>query len=296
VTSLEVEGREVALSNLDRVLWPEAGYTKGRLIDYYVRAGPALLPHLAGRPITLRRFPEGVDGAGWYQTRCPPAPPWVRKVRVAGRGERAFDMCLIEDLAGLVWAANLGTLELHPFLWAVPANDRPSWLVLDLDPGPPADILDAARVALRLRDALRELGLESYAKTSGSMGLHVYVPLNTPVTFAETKAAARALAERLARAEPDRVIAHQRRALRVGKVLVDWLQNDPWRSTVAPYSLRALPWPTVSAPVSWAELEEAVADRRVEVLVLEPSEALDRLERLGDLFAPVLELRQRLPV
>jgi bifunctional non-homologous end joining protein LigD len=293
---LDVEGRPVRVSNLPKVLWPAAGFTKGEMLDYYVRAAPALLPHLAGRPITLRRFPDGVDAAGWYQNDCPPGrPAWVRTETVEWPSGRRWDFCSLDDLPTLVWAANQGTIELHPFLALRGRLERPTAVVLDLDPGPPAGLADCCRVALRVRRLLDGAGLAGYAKVSGALGLHVLVPVNDDHSWQETKAFARALAGVLAAESPDEVVDRQQRRLRAGKVLVDWLQNDPTRSTVAPYSLRAEGWPTVSAPVSWEEVEQAATERRDELLVFEPSAVLERLERFGDPFQPVLELQQRLP-
>ena len=292
---VEVEGRRPRLTSLERVLWPEAGFTKGQMIDYYARVAPALLPHVEGRAMTLRRFPEGIAGPSWYQTTCPPGhPAWVPIQELPGRGGAVHRFCLVNDVAALIWAANLSTIELHPYL-APGASDEPTVLVFDLDPGPPADILDCCRVALRLRDVLGAAGLASFPKTSGSVGLHVYVPLNAPHSYAETKAFSRVLAGRVAEEDPDGVTDQQKRSLRAGKVLVDWLQNEPRRSTVAPYSLRATGWPTVSTPVRWDEVEQALAARSPELLTFEPDDALERLERFGDLFAPVLTLAQTLP-
>jgi bifunctional non-homologous end joining protein LigD len=284
----------VTLSKPDKVLWPLAGFTKAALAEYYLAVAPALLPHLAERPVTLRRFPDGVDAPGWYQTNCR-GPEWLPTSLVPGRRGEVFRMCRLEEPRALAWAAQVGALELHPLLATADALDRPTALVLDLDPGPPADVLDCCAVALALRDELDALGLASFPKTSGSVGLHVYVPLNTGVSYADTKALARTLAERLARALPERVVATQKRSLRAGRVLVDWLQNEPMRSTVAPYSLRALPFPTVSMPVTWDEVDRAAAAGRPELLTFLPADALSRLDRLGDLFRPVLELEQRLP-
>jgi bifunctional non-homologous end joining protein LigD len=293
---VEVEGRRVRVSNLDKVLWPAAGFTKGEMLDYYVRAAPALLPHLAGRPITLRRFPDGVGQAGWYQNDCPPGrPEWVRIETIEWPSGRKWEFCALDDLATLVWAAHLGTIELHPFLAFRARLERPTAVVLDLDPGPPAGLADCCRVALRLRALLEGAGLAGFAKVSGALGLHVLVPVSDDHSWDETKAFARALARVLAAESPDEVVDRQQRRLRPGKVLVDWLQNDPTRSTVAPYSLRAEGWPTVSAPVTWDEIERAANAQRDDMLVFEPRTALERLERLGDLFRPVLELRQRLP-
>jgi bifunctional non-homologous end joining protein LigD len=284
----------VTLSKPDKVLWPLVGFTKAALAEYYLAVAPALLPHLAGRPVTLRRFPDGVDTPGWYQTNCR-GPEWLSTSLVPGRRGEVFRMCRLEEPRALAWAAQVGALELHPLLATADALDRPTALVLDLDPGPPADVLDCCAVALALRDELDALGLASFPKTSGSVGLHVYVPLNTGVSYADTKALARTLAERLARALPERVVAAQKRSLRAGRVLVDWLQNEPMRSTVAPYSLRALPFPTVSTPMTWDEVDRAAAAGRPELLTFLPTDVLARLDRLGDLFRPVLELEQRLP-
>jgi bifunctional non-homologous end joining protein LigD len=201
-------------------------------------------------------------------------------------------MCLLDTTESLVWAASMGAIELHPLLARVPDLDRPTTLVFDLDPGPPADVLDCCAIALALRERLAGLGLASFPKTTGSVGLHVYVPLNTPVTYGETRRFARALADSL---KDPRVVTVQKRSARAGKVLVDWMQNDAMRSTVAPYSARAVPWPTVSTPVMWEEVGDALARRRAELLTFTTETALERVERLGDLFRPVLELEQRLP-
>ncbi len=291
---VEVEGRRVRITTLERVLWPHTGSTKRRMLDYYAAVAPVLVPHLRDRPLTLRRFPEGVEGPGWYQVQCRGRPDWMAVARVQGEGRSAFDYCLVNDLPSLLWVANLGTIELHPFLAPASAMDRPSVLVFDLDPGPPAGLLDCCREALRLRELLRSVGLESSVKTSGSVGLHVYAPLDGTPTFEDTKAFARAVAALLERRHPEAVVERMRRSLRPGKVLIDWLQNDPTRSTIAPYSLRALPWPTVSTPLAWEEVEEAWRQRRAAGLVFEPEQVLERVSRSGDLFAPVLERLQPL--
>ncbi|MDQ3991382.1 MAG: non-homologous end-joining DNA ligase [Actinomycetota bacterium] len=292
---IEVEGRRVRVTTLDRVLWPDAGFTKRQMIEYYVRVAPVLLPHLARRPITLHRFPEGVEGPGWYQARCRGRPAWMSAHVVRGRTGEAIDYCLIEDVASLVWAANLGTIELHPFLAPAERPDEPTVVAFDLDPGPPADLVDCCEVALWLREVLDGLGLEAFAKTSGAVGLHVYVPLGPGHRYDATKPFARGVARLLAERNPDRVIERMTRSLRPGKVLVDWLQNDPTRSTVAPYSLRAMAWPTVSTPVTWDEVEGAVRDRSPGTVTFQPGDVLDRIERMGDLFGPVLEIDQSLP-
>jgi bifunctional non-homologous end joining protein LigD len=282
----------VEVSNPDKVLWPEAGFTKADLAAYYGAVAGAIVPHLAGRPVTLRRFPDGVDGWGWYQTNCRSAPDWLETAVVDGRDAAVFRMCLLETPAALAWAANMAAIELHPLLARVPELDRPTAVVFDLDPGPPADVLDCCELALVVRERLAGLGLESFPKTTGSVGLHVYVPLDGTATYAETRRFARALAESLG--DP-RVVTIQRRSARVGKVLVDWMQNDPMRSTVAPYSPRAVPWPTVSTPVTWAEVAEALDRGRAELLTFTTETVVERLARHGDLFRPVLEVEQRLP-
>jgi bifunctional non-homologous end joining protein LigD len=283
----------VALSSLDKVLWPEPGFTKGQMIEYYRRIAPVLLPHLRDRPLTLGRFPSGVEGRGFAQNECRGAPEWLRTYAVRLRDGTPRRFCVVDDVESLLWVANQNTIELHPFLYTVVDPARPTSVVFDLDPAAPADVLAAGEVALRLRDLLAERGLAAVLKTSGSLGLHVLVPLNTPTTFAETKAFARKLAAQLAEERPEQVTDAQRRSARAGKVLVDWLQNDPMRSTVAPYSLRATPWPTVSTPVAWEEVEEALAGGRAEHLTFLADDVLERVQH--DPFAPALEVEQSLP-
>ncbi len=302
---VEIEGRRLRLSNLDKLLWPRVGFTKGAMIDYYAAVGPALVPHIAGRPLTLARFPDGVEGRGWYQSNCRGRPEWLQTRTIIGKAGQRLELCVVNDLPSLMWVANFGAVEIHPFLASGERQDEPAVVVFDLDPGPPAGFLECCSVALSLRGVLDGLGLASFPKTSGSLGLHVYVPLNTPHSFTDTKEFARAVAAQLATRHAERVVDVQRRSLRPGKVLIDWLQNDPTRSTVAPYSLRATSPPSVSTPVTWDEIEGAVGGRdpsggsrgaaSVERLRFGPAEVLDRVERLGDLFRPVLELRQVLP-
>lgn len=292
---MEVAGRTLELSSLDRVLWPGTGLTKGWLTSYYVRVAPVLMPHLVGHPVTLHRFPEGIGGEHFFQTRVPPHPEWLRTATMRpARTGKVFDVAVLDDVAGLVWASNLSTIELHPYLGRAEALEEPRFVVFDLDPGAGADVLDCCRVALWLRAVLADLGLESLAKTSGAKGLHVYVPLNRGHTYEETKAFARAVAALLARAHPDHVVDTMTKARRAGKVLVDWSQNDAGKSTVAPYSLRGLPLPTASVPLSWDEVEGALAagDRRLVTFLAD--DALRRIDRHGDLFAPVATLEQRL--
>jgi bifunctional non-homologous end joining protein LigD len=289
VSTIELEGRRLRLTNLEKLLWPEAKRTKAWLIEYYTRVAPVLLPHLEGRPLTMRRFPDGVDGISWHQNECRGEPAWFHVLETPGKGGRILRFCVVDDLSSLVWVANTGTLELHPFQWTVDAPRRPTTLVFDLDPGPPAGLEECARVAVLLRDVLAELGLVAFPKTSGSLGLHLHVPLGKPHEGEHVKRFARTVAEALARAHPDAVIAEVDKSRRAGKVFLDWLQNDPTRQTVAPYSLRGLAWPTVATPVTWAEVEQADA------LTFLGDDVLARIERDGDLFADVLTLEQRLP-
>lgn len=292
--TLDVAGTPVDVTNLDKVLYPKAGFTKGQVIDYYVRISPALLPHLAARPITLKRYPDGVEGFFFYEKKCPAhRPEWVKTTKVPKTEGGEIDYCVMDDLPALVWAANLADLELHTFLHRAPKIERPDFLAFDLDPGPPADIRLCCKVGLRIRKIFAALGLECFAKTSGSKGLQIYVPLNTATTYAKTKPFARALAEHLERTHPKEVVSRMPKNLRAGKVLVDWSQNDAKKTTINVYSLRARERPTVSTPVTWAEVEGAGKRRRP--LVFDAAQALVRVEKLGDLFAPVLTLKQKLP-
>ena len=294
---VEVEGRPLRLSNLDKVLYPAAGFTKAQVIDYYTRVAPALLPHLRGRPLTLKRYPNGVESAYFYEKECPShRPEWVRTEAIwSRRNARPVNYCVVDDLATLVWTANLADLELHTSLSLAVDIDTPTMLVFDLDPGPPAAIVECAQVATWLRQIFAELGLESFPKTSGSKGLQVYVPLNVPTSYDETKPFARALAELLERHHPELVVSSMKKSLRPGKVLVDWSQNDEHKTTVCVYSLRARARPTVSTPVTWDEVEDALAARDPDLLSFDSDEALERVDEGGDCFAPVLELEQELP-
>jgi bifunctional non-homologous end joining protein LigD len=279
----------VELTSLDRVLWPRAGFTKGDMVDYYDRVASALLPHIADRALTLGRFPGGVDAPGFAQTECRGRPPWMATRAIQLRDGRVREYCVVNDRRSLLWVANQSAIELHPFAARGERHDEPTHVIFDLDPGPGADELDCCRVAVRLRDVLAELGLEAFVKSSGSLGLHVLVPLNTPHRYEQTKPFARAVAERLAAADPARVIARARRSERAGRVLVDWLGNDASRSTVAAYSLRATDLPTVSTPLRWEEVEASERPRFV------ANDIAPRLKAIGDPLAPALNLRQRLP-
>jgi bifunctional non-homologous end joining protein LigD len=292
---VDVGGRRLSLSNLDKVLYPEVGFTKGQVIDYYTRIAPVLLPHLRGRPLTLKRYPNGVQGQHFYEKQCPKhRPDWVRTARVA-TSSKAIDFCLCDDLPTLVWAANLADLELHPSLSLASDVKRPTILAFDLDPGPPATIVECAEVAVRLRHALESIGLQAFPKTSGSKGMQVYVPLNTPTTYDHTKPFARAVAQVLERAEPELVVSDMRKTLRAGKVLVDWSQNDEHKTTVGVYSLRARERPTVSTPLTWEEVEAVRGSGDPDELVFTSDDVLARVAEHGDLFAPVATLEQALP-
>jgi len=294
---LIVEGRKLPVSNLDKVLYPKAGFTKGELIDYYIRIAPLLLPHLKDRPLTMKRYPNGVEAEFFYEKNCPShRPAWVKTAKVWSEGnQREMQYCLVQDLPTLVWAANLADIELHTSLARKKNIARPTMMVFDLDPGAPADIVQCCQVGLWLRDLLTKLKLKSFAKTSGSKGLQVYVPLNTPVTFDQTKDLSRALAQHLEREHPKLVLSRMARALRTRKVFVDWSQNDEHKTTINVYSLRAREQPTVSMPITWKEVETALKKKNAGLLVFPAVRALQRVEKLGDLFAPVNTLKQKLP-
>ena len=293
---VDIEGRQLKVSNLDKVLYPAAGFTKAHVIDYYARAGRWMVPHLKDRPLTLKRYPDGVGAESFFEKNAPShAPEWVRTARVEG-STSAVDYVLANDLPTLVWAANLAALELHPSLSRAPRMEQPTMVVFDLDPGAPATLLECCRVAVVLRGMFDALKLQSFAKTSGGKGMQVYVPLNTGgVTYEDTKGFSRQVAQLLEQQLPDQVVSNQKKELRVGKVLVDWSQNDQKKTTVAVYSLRARERPTASAPVSWDEVASALKAGRPDRLVFEAAQVLERLEREGDLFAPTLKLQQTLP-
>jgi bifunctional non-homologous end joining protein LigD len=294
---LIVEGRKLAVSNLNKVLYPKAGFTKGQVIDYYIRIAPVLLPHLKDRPLTMKRYPDGVEGEFFYEKNCPShRPKWVQTARVWSEGNnRNMDYCLANDLPTLVWAANLADLELHTSLARKRDVARPTMMVFDLDPGAPADIIQCCQVGLWLRDLLGKMKLESFAKTSGSKGLQVYVPLNTRVTFDQTKDLARALAEHLEQEHKNLVTSNMSKALRKGKIFVDWSQNDEHKTTINVYSLRAREQPTVSTPVTWREVETALKKKNPKLLVFTSDHALQRVEKFGDLFEPIERLKQKFP-
>ena len=288
---VEIDGRRLSLSNLDKVLYPDAGFAKGHVIDYYTRVSPVLLPHLRGRPLTLKRYPNGVDGGHFYEKQCPShRPEWVETSPIGD-----INFCLANSLPTLVWLANLADLELHTSLARADDYGTPTVIAFDLDPGPPATIVECAEVALELRMIFEHLGLEAFPKTSGSKGMQVYVPLNTPTAYDVTRPFARGLAELLERRRPDLVVSEMKKSVRGGKVFVDWSQNASFKTTVNVYSLRALPQPTVSTPLTWDEVEAVTGSRDPGELVFTSADALERVAEHGDLFAGVLELRQTLP-
>ena len=294
---VEIGNRRLKLSNLDKVLYPATGFTKGQVIDYYVRIAPALLPHLAGRPLTMKRYPEGVDDEFFFEKNAPMhRPDWVKTAPIWSHGnQRNVNFILAEDLPTLVWVANLASLELHPSLALAKDIQCPTMIVFDLDPGPPANIVQCAQVGLWVREIFDHFGLQSFAKTSGSKGLQIYVPLNTKTSYEETKPFAHALARVMEQEHPDLIVSDMKKARRANKVFVDWSQNDEHKTTIAVYSLRARERPTVSTPVSWEEVKGALKKKDAKLLVFEAPEVLERVERMADLFEPVLKLTQKLP-
>jgi bifunctional non-homologous end joining protein LigD len=297
---VEVDGRELKLTNLDKVLYPEVGFSKGEMVDYYAKVADAMVPHLKGRAVTLRRFPEGVEDldSAFFEKRCPKhRPKWVKTTNVrAGPNAGNIDFCVCDGRPTLVWMAQLAAIELHPSLSLGRAPTRPTVLAFDLDPGPPADIVDCCRVALRLRDMFGHFGVQSFAKTSGSKGMQVYVPLNSKkVNYDVTKPFAKAIAQLLEKQTPDLVVSKMKKVERGGKIFVDWSQNHRSKTTIAVYSLRARERPTASTPVTWDEVETAADSGDGSGLVFEAGDVLERIEQHGDLFAPVLELEQELP-
>src|SRR5438128_5854652 len=294
---LIVEDRKIQVSNLDKVLYPKVGFTKGQVIDYYIRIAPVLLPHLRDRPLTMKRYPNGVDAEFFYEKNCPShRPKWVKTSNVWSEGNnRTMNYCLAQDLPTLVWAANLADLELHTSLAKKDDVARPTMMVFDLDPGAPADIVQCCQVGLWLRDLLVKMKLKSFVKTSGSKGLQVYVPLNTPVTFDQTKDLSRALARHLEGEHGNLVTSNMSKSVRKGKVFVDWSQNDEHKTTICVYSLRARKEPTVSTPVTWDEVANCLKKKKAALLKFRSDQVLARVEKMGSLFAPVEKIQPQLP-
>ena len=295
---MRTRNRELALSNLEKVLYPDTGFTKGQVIEFYTRIAPYILPHLRNRPITLKRYPNGVTAEHFYEKNAPSfTPSWIKTFPIArSSGDSIIRYILINDLPALVWSANMANLEIHPFLAKAPAIDIPTQVVFDLDPGEGASILQACRVALLLKNLLDRLGLEALVKVSGSKGIHVHVPLNTNVTYDMTQPFAQSVAQYLASEHPESIVAEMAKAKRTGRVFIDWSQNSQHKSTVSVYSLRATAGkPFVAMPVRWNELKNATAKNDPASMFFEPDAALKRLKKVGDLFAPALRLKQKLP-
>ncbi|MBV9098470.1 MAG: non-homologous end-joining DNA ligase [Frankiaceae bacterium] len=298
--TVKVGDQTLTLSNLGKVLYPDAGFTKGEVIDYYTRIADVMLPHVRERPLTFKRYPDGVDGKFFFEKNAPShTPEWVRRVRLPSPGSTknrdTINYAVLGGLPSLVWAANLATLELHVPMWTVTDKGKPrhpDLMVFDLDPGPPATIVECCEVALLVRDVLADAGVEAVPKTSGSKGLQLYVPLDGSSPWEDVHAYARALAQQLERDRADLVVWNMKKELRTGKVLVDWSQNNAAKTTIAVYSLRARPTPTVSTPVTWDEVE---ACRTPEDLRFTSADVLARVEEYGDLFARCLDGDQKLP-
>ena len=293
-----VGGRKLTLSNLDKVLYPEVGFTKAEVIDYYSRVAPVLLPHLKGRPLTLKRYPNGVDAPFFFEKQAPKhRPAWIKTTPIySDSNGRDIDYVVIDALPALVWVANLADLELHTTMALAKTPQKPTMVVFDLDPGAPANLHQCCVVGLRLKELFDRNGLDCHAKVSGSKGLQVYVPVNSPgVTYDVTTPFAKDVALKLEKEDPDLVVSRQKKELRVGKVLVDWSQNVDSKTTVCVYSLRAKSRPTVSMPLTWDEVAHCAETGDVASITFEAHEALERVEQHGDLFAPVLTVKQRLP-
>src|SRR5271154_550760 len=296
-TIVEVQGRKLKLSNLEKVLYPVSGFTKGQVVDYYVRIAPVLVPHLAGRALTMKRYPEGVDHEYFFEKNAPMhRPDWVKTAPIwSESNHRTIHYILANDLPTLVWIANLASIELHPSLSLASDIATPTMIVFDLDPGPPANIVQCAQVGLWVREIFDHFGLKSFPKTSGSKGMQIYIPLNTKTNYEQTKSFAHAIARLLEQEHPELVVSEMKKAVRTNKVFVDWSQNDQHKTTISVYSLRAREHPTVSTPVTWDEVEQALKKKDAERLVFQAKDVLSRVEKLGDLFDPVQKLKQKLP-
>jgi len=289
-----VGGHEITLVNLAKPMYP-GGFRKAQVIDYYTKVAPAMLPHLRGRPVTRVRWPHGTADKSFFEKNKPAGTPeWVHTAKVTHKDE-VVEYIVADDVATLVWLANMAALELHPQLHLAARPERPTVMVFDLDPGAPAALLECCAVGLEVRDLLGELGLACWPKVSGGKGMQVYAPLHTPCTYDQTKAFSRGVARALERADPARVTSNMAKALRTNRVLVDWSQNDEVKTTVAAYSLRGRERPTASAPVAWEEVEAAVEARDASGLVFEADQVLERVASKGDLFAEVAKRKQKLP-
>lgn len=295
---IKIDNLNLTVSNLDKIFYTGTNFTKAQVIDYYIRIAPMLLPHLIGRPLTLKRYPNGAGAKFFYQKECPNfRPNWLSTVPVWSESKKkSIHFCLAQDLPSLIWAVNLAAIELHTSLSKSEDIMRPTILVFDLDPGHPATIIHCAEVALTLQKLLTERKIESFPKTSGSKGLQVYIPLNTrTATYTQTKEFAHTLAQLLEQQNPSLIVSKMKKILRKGKVFIDWSQNDNHKTTVCVYSLRAKKFPTVSTPVTWSEVETAYLQQDPALLSFTADQVLSRVQKMGDLFAPVLNLQQNLP-
>jgi bifunctional non-homologous end joining protein LigD len=294
---VEVAGRQLKLTNLEKIFYPTTGFTKGQVIDYYARIAPVLVPHLKNKPLTLKRYPNGVTEPPFFEKNATKhRPDWIETVPVWSEGnQRNVNYILANDLATLVWVANLASIELHPSLSLAQDIMCPRSIVFDLDPGPPANIVQCCQVAMWLRTIFDHFKLQSFPKTSGSKGMQIYVPLNTKTSYDETKPFAHALARLIESEHPDLVVSDMKKAIRTNKIFVDWSQNDDHKTTVSVYSLRARERQTVSTPITWDEVERTLKKKDAGLLVFESHQTLERVEKLGDLFAPLLTLKQKLP-
>ena len=295
--TLTVEGRKVDVTNPDKVFYPETGFTKAQVVDYYVRVSEVLLPHLEDRPLSLKRYPHGVGGAYFYQKQAPEhRPDWLKTTPVwSEERDDDIDYCLANDLPSLVWLANAADLEMHTFMHRAQDLARPTQVAFDLDPGPGADALTCGKVALMLKEHLDAMKLRSFVKVSGSKGVQMHVPLNVKCTYEDTKQLSRGLAFALAKEHPQEITALMRKELRQGKVFIDWSQNDEHKTTVCVYSLRGTPTPSVAAPVTWDELTDAVLAEDIKRLRFTPEKVLARVKKMGDLFEEVESLKQKVP-
>ena len=293
---IRIGSKEVTVTNPDKIFYPSTSFNKGAMIDYYQQIAPVLQPHLKGRAITLKRYPDGVAGNFFYEKQCPShAPSWLKTTPVEKADGTMIQYCMIHDLPSLVWAANIANLEFHPFLHRATSPSKPTSLVFDLDPGPPADVLNCCQVALRIHDLFHSLGLEIFIKTSGSKGLQLMVPLNGGAAYGQTKSFAHSVAEALAFKFPKEVTADMKKSLRTGKVLIDWSQNDAKKTTVSAYSLRAMDEPLVSTPLTWLEVESALHQKSLSRLRFAARDVIKRVAKTGDLFEETLKLKQNLP-
>src|SRR5438067_6434422 len=294
---VEIEGKQLKLTNLDKVFYPSVGFTKGQVIDYYARIAPVLVPHLKNKPLTLKRYPNGVNQPPFFEKNATKhRPDWVKTAPIWSEGnQRDVHYILANDLATLVWVANLASIELHPSLSLATDIECPRSLVFDLDPGPPANIVQCCQVAVWLRAIFDHFKLQSFPKTSGSKGMQIYVPLNTKTSYDETKPFAHALARLLEDQHRELIVSDMKKAIRTNKIFVDWSQNDEHKTTVSVYSLRARERPTVSTPITWEEVERTLKKKDAKLLVFESKQTLERVDKMGDLFAPLLSQKQKLP-